>query len=368
MTLNIPFKQISVVVQGAINKTITPKCLQAIRKQLPGAKIILSTWCASQTEGLDYDEVVLCPDPGGVLSEDVEGHPFYNNTNRLIFGTQEGLKKVTTPYTLKLRSDIILHDANFLAYWDQYPARDSKYNIFEHRVLNYYLFTPQFGDYNGQKFPTLFHPSDWMFFGLTEDIKLLFSVPLQPDPEYSLWWQTHQKPAYQIDCWPGNNWRYSPEQYLFYTTAKKKFPHLSFEHYLDVTREKEDFSRRVMVNNFVILDYRQWHISMPKYQHTIGTVPYGQTSHAQWQEDYKTYCDPSFRLSWRQCLFKYIHLIAPTKLALERKLILGCFSGLYKRHIYKKYGRFPLRLKYKLSTLEPLGQRYVYNEDKKDIK
>lgn len=35
---------ITVVVQGAIDRKLTPKCLKSIRKHLPDAEIILSTW------------------------------------------------------------------------------------------------------------------------------------------------------------------------------------------------------------------------------------------------------------------------------------------------------------------------------------
>ena len=40
----IDTNDISVVVQGAIDQINTPKCLRSIRKRLPGAEIILSTW------------------------------------------------------------------------------------------------------------------------------------------------------------------------------------------------------------------------------------------------------------------------------------------------------------------------------------
>ena len=40
----IKSEDISVVVQGAIDKVNTPKCLESIRKVLPRAEIVLSTW------------------------------------------------------------------------------------------------------------------------------------------------------------------------------------------------------------------------------------------------------------------------------------------------------------------------------------
>lgn len=57
-------KDISVIVQGAINKNETIKCLQSIRHYLPGAEIILSTWEGSNITDLDYDNLILSKDPG----------------------------------------------------------------------------------------------------------------------------------------------------------------------------------------------------------------------------------------------------------------------------------------------------------------
>ena len=61
---SIDTKDISIVVQGAVDPKNTPKCLTSIRKYLPGAEIILSTWEGTDCTGLDYDVLVLNKDPG----------------------------------------------------------------------------------------------------------------------------------------------------------------------------------------------------------------------------------------------------------------------------------------------------------------
>jgi hypothetical protein len=48
-------KNISTVVQDAIDKELTPKCLKSIRKCLSKATIILSTWKNSDIKYLDYE-------------------------------------------------------------------------------------------------------------------------------------------------------------------------------------------------------------------------------------------------------------------------------------------------------------------------
>ena len=60
---NIDTKDISVVVQGAIDKGYTPLCLKSIIKYLPESEIILSTWEGSEVDNLDYDVLILSEDP-----------------------------------------------------------------------------------------------------------------------------------------------------------------------------------------------------------------------------------------------------------------------------------------------------------------
>lgn len=359
---------ISIVFQGAVKTQITQEALSAARNIFPQATIILSTWAGENYSGLDYNKIVLNQDPGGITIGRQADGPTYNNTNRMLYSSQQGLKMVETPYVLKLRTDIILQDTEFLRYWEAYPTRIEKYQLFQHRILNYYLFAPQFSYLQGRKIPTLFHPSDWMFFGLTSDVKKLFDIPLQPEPLYSRWWVKHNKRPEQIDCWPEAVFRYAPEQYLFYSAIKNKFPNIGFESYMDISREKESLSKQIMANNFIILDYRQWHIKMPKYQALIGTIPYGQTSHSVWLESYKKYCDICFKIPWKEKLFKclsfnILEILKTKRLELEKKFVLNLFPMLYKIHIKRKYSNEPDKLKRKMSLFAKPKKQYVYPED-----
>lgn len=362
------FSEITVILQGAVVPGVTAQAIQAVKKVLPGAFVILSTWDTESAEGLSCDKVIKGEAPLSPV-EYVQGRKSVgNNTNRMILGVKQALGGVHTKYILKLRTDIILEDASFLNYWDKYPKRVEEFQIFQHRVLNYYLFTPRFCYRCGRKAPTLFHPSDWMFLGLSEDIKKLFDIDLQPDPAYSMWWKEHIKNPAQIDCWPGAIFRYAPEQYLFYQGVKKSFPNIQFSNYMDISREKEQLSRQIMVNNFVILDYRQWHIKMFKYQHLIGSIPYGQTSHSHWQADYKRYCEPNFIISWKDWLFQYSsfnigEIIKTKQIEWEKKLVINLFPSLYLAHVQKKYANSPAKLKQKQALFDCSKQKYIYPED-----
>lgn len=101
-----------------------------------------------------------------------------------------------------------------------------------------------------------------------------------------------------------------------------------------------------------------------------GTIPLGQTSHAHWQDDYKTYCDSKFKISLRNIWFKCTKLdigeiVKAKKIELEKRFVSTFFSSLYKKHLYKKYQCSPAKLKQKLNALSAAKRIYVYAEDVK---
>ena len=135
MEAKINSKDISVVVQGPIHKRRTKKCLQSIRKNLPNAEIILSTWEDSNVDGLDYDILILNKDVGGVLQSKFKSKKQFCNLNRMILSTNEGIKKVDRQYVLKLRTDAYINNTNFLNMFGTFPKRCDKYKLFDERIL-----------------------------------------------------------------------------------------------------------------------------------------------------------------------------------------------------------------------------------------
>lgn len=134
-------KDISVIVQGAINKNETIKCLQSIRQYLPGAEIILSTWEGSNITDLDYDNLILSKDPGAAIIEKSAQKVVYNNINRQLLSTQAGLEKASRRYAMKVRSDLILTSDRFLDYFDKFQARTDNYTLFNRKIIVPALFT-----------------------------------------------------------------------------------------------------------------------------------------------------------------------------------------------------------------------------------
>lgn len=286
---------ISVVVQGAINKDLTPKCLISIRKYLPNAEIILSTWEGSDASGLDYDILVLNKDPGGVKHD----YAIYNTTcsmnnfNRQLVSTQNGINKANRKYILKLRTDLELKNADFLNCWDSFNCRDEGYKIFKHRVLCSCLYSREHSCQCGTGYPTPFHPSDFWFFGLTEDLKNYFlNCPLQTREEGGNWIFRHPtRVPYFTQLW-----RYAPEQMFCVNWVKKYYPDLQFEDWSDWNHININLSNNILYNNFIFLDYEQSGIYSYKHSGAVNNKEsiQGLITHKHFQERYKEYCDSNY--------------------------------------------------------------------------
>ena len=171
MVINgIDTNDISVVVQGAVDKYITPLCLASIREHLPGAEIILSTWEGTNVEGLDYDQVLLNKDPGGYDYWNQE-YTIKGNTNRQIYSTIQGLRTAKGKYAAKVRTDFVFESAGFISWFNKYPARNDEYSFFESKVICCDNFSRDPRYQHRLRFLRLvLHPSDFFFFGYKDDL------------------------------------------------------------------------------------------------------------------------------------------------------------------------------------------------------
>lgn len=238
----IDTKDISVIVQGAVDKSVTPKSLASIRKYLPGTEIILSTWEGTDVSKLDYDVVILSKDPGGKK----DGLKI-DNANRQITSTQAGLYRANKLYSLKIRSDLELKNNSFLSFWNIYPYRNSEYVFFKHRVIVSELFCKRCLD-EKSLIPTPFHLSDWFQFGFAEDIRKIWNVPLI---DYNKYWECADIENLKIKgTWDSNI--YSPESYIFYKCLKKYFKNLQYSCTSDYNCDNIVFSERIFISNLII--------------------------------------------------------------------------------------------------------------------
>lgn len=302
-------KDISVVIQGKNIKGETKKCCQSIRKWLPGAEIIFSTYTGEDVSDLDIDVLVESTDPGATL---LSGK-MYNNINRILTTTQTGLKKANRLYCIKMRSDLFFDNNKILNdIAEQFPKRDKKYSIFKKRVLFYPLWSRKSEMLRYQYFlETPFYLSDWFCFGLTEDIKNYFlNCPMTKEPDYSNYYKIKKN---RLKGFSDLNvcWRFSPEQWFCMNFFKRYFSEAKMLCSQDTSKEKVEFSDRVLANNIVIAGYddigvyiqKKEYLKVSKNTHKAlsMTGPWleGVNTHLTFLKDYKKYCDPDFVIPFR---------------------------------------------------------------------
>lgn len=297
----IDTKDITVIVQGAVDKLNTPLCLAGIRRNIPDSEIILSTWEGSEATELDCDMVLFNKDPGGV--QDKFQKNFVNNTLRQLLSTQNGVERASGKYIMKIRSDLIFRSCAFLKYFECFGSRDERYELFSHRVIFSAFFSKKFVSSPIEDQPVPFHISDWIAFGKSEDIRFLYDIPLPEEPMNSWYLSINKYIGVKTDLLHASH-QYAPEQYIFYHACKKNFPNIQFEHYLDYDRANIMISEKIIANNCIILDpkqfkficgkekaggdyYKRWTrypITWPKL------LKRGLYSHEVFLRDYKRYC------------------------------------------------------------------------------
>ena len=237
-------ENITIVVQGMIIPKLTRKVLKSVRRYLPQARIILSTWQGSDTSDLDFDELVLCEDPGFFYHSKHPGiRP--NNINRQIVSTLSGVQQVKTPYVLKLRTDFRLTGAEFLKYFETQPNFNPEYKVFTHKILACCYCTRNPHD---KTFPYPFHPADIAFLGLTEDILKLFDIPLMDEKE--AYWDAENEYFNQ----------YAAEQHLFVNCLRKQGKKINCVYYKDCSPQNVAETEQYFTSNFIFINYKNFNL------------------------------------------------------------------------------------------------------------
>ena len=299
----ISSKDVSVVVQGKNVHKHTAKCLKSLREHFPYAEIIFSTYDDEDVFGLDFDVLVQSADPNATL---LSGK-MYNNINRILTTTRAGLEKVSRKYCLKIRSDLMFDNDKILSdIASQFPLRDKQYSIFKERVLFYCLWSRKF-EYIDHKYyiQTPFHLSDWLCFGLSEDIKNFFSdIPLTDEPEYSYYFKNSENRA-QYMFEPNVTWKFPPEQYFTTTFFGRFFEQANMKSLQDVTAKKVELSRKIFASNVVVCGYKECgaYIQKDDYKYVSKNINWlkgvwlsGVYRYANFLSDYKKYCDENFEI------------------------------------------------------------------------
>jgi len=211
-------EDLTFVVQGPViyvnDVDVTIISLRSIAQHFLGSRIIFSTWIG-QLISEDYSricEIVLNNDP-------LSGFRDLNNK---------------------------IYNSSLLDYCNLYNKYDERFHFFKNRILVTNITTVN--PYKRQKLP--YHPCDWLYFGLIDDLFDLFDIPLFDEPEFSEWFLYHQKP-YNMP-FVDNKCRYSAENYIFSSFLRKKV-NIRFEHLCDVSNDNLLLTEKYFANNLVVL-------------------------------------------------------------------------------------------------------------------
>ena len=118
--MTVKSSDVSVVLQGPV-RFETPESVESVRRLLPEAELILSTWEDEDVSSLGSIRVLRSEKPSAPIQHDRLSVP--NNLNRLIRSTKKGVAAVTRPYVLKMRSDMVLDSLAFLDSFERFPER-----------------------------------------------------------------------------------------------------------------------------------------------------------------------------------------------------------------------------------------------------
>ncbi len=265
---NIRNEEITVVIQGAIDERFTAFSIESVRRFLPGAYIVISTWQGASVDNLDFDDVVFNKDPGApyFLKDNSVRH--YDNRNRLLVSTQGGIKRVTTKYTLKMRSDCVLAGDGIVRNYNKYPFSSNILKIFKNKLVVGEQCNVMKLLFNDCSRPYAFHVSDWFCFGLTSDVRLYFDGTEIESEEQMTRWKYKREMNIPPDDVMGQNFspRYNSEQYYFLSALRRKYV-IPYEDASDYTDEIDKLSPIAIVNNFEILNIREHEIINAKKQY-----------------------------------------------------------------------------------------------------
>lgn len=311
-------RDISVVVQGPVENNyqgrmhheegITQRCLSSIRAVLPDAKLILSTWPGQQLDDLDCDQLVISEDPGPNRDAVCPA-----NYNRQILSTRAGLDVVDSRYAIKLRSDNVLTHDGFKQLAQRYPESAASDRVFTSKVVINANLSRMYS--RGRE--VAFSPSDFFYFGLTEDIKRIWEQPPfieQPFAEDLIAANQddldHPLEAEQVYC------------LIWLSCLREQMPRMG--HRFDNSTTDLEAWHRFVASNLIILEPETIGLGLRKISQR-RTKRINEFTDTDWLGLYKRYCDTGLAIPYsRQRL----------AIALKRSLCQP-FSRLWYFHLKK---------------------------------
>ena len=258
----IDSSRISVVIQGLTHyvhgdeNCTFYRCISSIKKYLPHAEIILSTWKNQYCNESIVDKVLYNDEPESITSDQVEGYSW--NFNKMVVSTKNGIMAANREYVLKFRIDLSLLGTNFfkITQKNNIPKNLNKFKIFQTPINVSSIFTQSPYCYNH----FLFSLSDIIQFGKKENLFDLWSRDLLDENSIK-----H----------PVNNWyfindfshfgiRMSPEQALMIGWLNSYGQKINLPYATYVDKKNLYLSELSLSLNFNLINWNQSDILYPE--------------------------------------------------------------------------------------------------------
>ena len=331
--MKIDPKDISVVIQGPVTEGMA-RCIKTVKSVLSKAEIIISTWRNSNLEMIDTTGCIVIensdPNKNGETYYGDINNKVPDNTNRQIVSSLAGIRKATRKYVLRMRGDIKLETLKFLSFWDKFDQRNADYALFRHKILVPSFVSMNPGGGGGKRKASYFQTqiSDWMQFGLREDMEQLYNIPLNSIEDVTFYkTNTYTLPDDWIDSDSHCVFRWGSEQHIFIANAKKKLK-IYYPHRKAVSKEILRELNLFFLNNFIVIDWSDWKFDSFKYP--VQDIFYGWTLKFEWwktlyrynlyQCDYKIYCDNKYKIRLNDYSMIFIKSILKSKQLKKCKL------------------------------------------------
>ncbi len=233
---------ITVVIQGPYNPGLTEQGVRSVARILPGAKIVLSTWEGTVLPPALREAVAAVlynADPGGmeiaglVTAEQQAFHALkVCNINRHLCSSLAGLRRVDTPYAMKLRSDMALVHDDFLKYFELFATCRGADQVTRSKVVTGAAWSPM------RSFSLTVQ--DFVWFGRSDDLLDIFDIkPLPSKCDLSKFGKSARDRTLLI-----------AEQYIL-REFLEKYRHVPLEDCRHISPFLVDFSKRLISSNFI---------------------------------------------------------------------------------------------------------------------
>ena len=277
-------RDISVVVSGTVYPKMTEQCLNSIKRLMPEAEIIFSTWHGVDISNLTADRIIFNDDPGNIKVYDHDGRIITNNFNRQIIATKQGILAASRKYVLKLRSETVIKKKLPFALLEKYHhyGDEHKWHILRERII---CVKPG-REHAGKRYTLAM--CDWWFFGRREDVLSLWDIPLLN--KQTFFWGRQKGGLCSYDE------NLHEENYLMCYFLNK---YIKFDYFNDELPVLKNIYVKALAYNFIVVNTKMFGCESLKYPYALSEEMY--LSHyvygyADWLKLYKQYCDGGAQL------------------------------------------------------------------------